>query len=537
MLLTISLKGNCNTTLHSTEFKSQGSEMVGNVLCNASPIFKVSLSSIIKKDAYTRINLIPYDTQIKTFKILSKPATMDIIASDSESKTLAWRPAQSFNATASVTIQVQPIYTEDSNPPSGCGIFTIELPVENNHPPKVLIKNGEYSYQIATQGASLSKKINVRGVGPGEILKLFDDENLETLQITPLNVHPSINTSNLGQGYITLQHSGAVPTPINFELNLEAKDDLGQKSDPVTINFTIVADGATAPIITLCSNSERTLPDHRVATEREPFTIESVWAVNPATGEKCSIKIVDENVTTGYNIDEITNVLTWTPIETFIHESKGTSIEQSSFNIVATTSTGISSTCKFKFKIRNATTKFGAEKYKDAIETFSNSEIEFLNSIRTPLCFLEYASKKVSNNQQQIKAIQDIYTGADGIYSIAATANPVAIGIYSGVGLVIQTLSSQNNTRAENIKAEAQRFQGIISNYKELTTKFTQMQGELDENFKTDKECLAMFELSEQIKASLSTLKTQMPSFIAITAYFNQRTMNRMIQICGSPSN
>lgn len=507
------------------DYQVNGTSRSGIVMCNSEPIFRVIVSNPFEKYRYSSLQLIPYKDYISGFEILQMPPQMTAEAGYGFKK-FNWTPLTDFKENETVYLKVKPIIVETAKDTLNiqCQSYAIELPLKRDLAPIALVE--EQQLQIQINGGVVTKKYNLLGGETGENLNIFEHDDDETLEIRWIKRNQKFEPK-IENGIITFKHTGPVPDDNQFEIEIKAVDHLNQESKPAKIICEIVANPDEKPVWSFNDeNGEIIWREEK--NEGEKIVVKPFKAINPATNESCEIEPI-EPIKGSYEIKDESFI--WQPSYDVIDDVWSTNNQTIKIPFVAKSNAGVKTKCTLVVKIGNSTKPNDQENYEKAVSNFSKAEKEFVELVRQPLCYIRYATELVVKKEKDIEAVQNAYTEIDAIFSVTAATNPVAVGVYKGLGLLITTLKGAGGTKATRISEKATQLNNEIAKYRTLSAQFTQKQGAL-KSFKTKSECDELLKLSVELVKEIEMLKTSISNYTTIGALFNKKTEQRIQSSC-----
>lgn len=512
--------------LSEKEFQQNGIGQSGVAQCNGDPIFRVNISNAFKKFTYTSLQLVPYKQYITGFNIIGKPPQMTAEAGFGNKK-FNWTPTEDFKSGDKRILHVQPVIDPQAadTVTNTCPSFIIELPLVRDLAPKVLVK--EQELRIPVNGGNIIKKYNLLGGSTGENLNVFEHDDEEELNIIWIQQHQKFD-NNIENGILTFRHIGAVPTENEFTIKLKAKDHLNQESEVVIIKCIIVANNPQSePIWSLRDGNNEIIWSEEIV-EGQKVVVKPFKAINPADGKSCKIEPTT-TIKGNYEIKDESFI--WTPSYDVVDARWGQAKQTIRLPFTAKNPANVSSNSTLVIKVGNSTKLVNQAKYETAISNFQKAEKAFIEDVQKPLCYIRYASEKVARQNKDIESVKSAYGEIDAVFSITAVANPIAVGVYKGLGLLITTLKGIGGNKANRIADKATQLNMEIEQYKKLSAQFTQKQATLKE-FKTREQTEELLNLSVQLVNAIENFKASKSNYTTVAAIFGKRVERRMQGHC-----
>ncbi len=368
-------------------------------------------------------------------------------------KKFNWTPLNDFKESKKAYLKVKPIIDEKAKDTLNieCQSFTIELPLKRDLAPITLVE--EQQLQIQINGGVVTKKYNLLGGESGENLNIFEHDDEEEIEIRWIKRNQKFEPI-IENGVITFKHTGPVPEINEFQIEIKAVDHLDQESKLAKIICEIVANPDEKPVWSFRDgNGEIIWREEK--NEGEIIIVKPFKAINPATNELCEIE-PSEPIKGTYEFKDASFI--WEISYDVIDDVWGTNKQTIKIPFVAKSTAGVKNSCTLVVKIGNSTKPKDKANYDKAVSNFNKAEKEFVELVKQPLCYMRYATERVVKKEKDIEAVQNAYSEIDAIFSVTVATNPVAVGVYKGLGLLITTLKGTGGTKAKRLSEKATKL-------------------------------------------------------------------------------
>lgn len=511
--------------LKEQDFSRNGRSTSGILFCESKSILKVELSSKFGKNTYSTLKIKSFIPEIQGYTISQKPDQMNSI--NANNTDFAWTPLVDFKDGDKYKLILIPILKSDTIT-LPCTTFEIELPLQRDLPPKVLIS--EYTLQIPVNGQTTTKEYALVASAKGENLGIFEHDDSEPVSVVWITRNAKFSDSQSNSGRILFKHNGPAPqAPTNqFSVEFLLEDHLKQRSEKAVLHCMLVPDhGNSKPKWSLV-NSQNSIHWSETIYEGEEVIIKPFKAINPADGKPCDIEVL-EIIPGAFSISN--DLLSWTPSYDVVPDSKGENSETVTLKFEAKSSAGVTSKCDVIFEVVNRSKPQDEDNYKKAIENFNTSENEFVEIVATPLCYIRHASMLVTKNNDDYQSILQTTSKLNDALSISSMSNPVALGVYTGVGILVNELQGLGKKKAKILADKTLELAKEIQKYRDIESKFIEAQNSLSD-YKTKTECDKLLDLSLKLATEVQSLKISITDYTSVGKIFNKKKERRIQESC-----
>ena len=436
---------------------------------------QVVVSEEIENDKISIIQFIPLQSYVTGFEI--NPASLqDNMKLLSDNRTITWKPNDLSNK-SEVEILVTPKIDEQALDSISLGSCTqnikIQLPIKKDLKPVVKITD-TLRVELEFKGEPVIQKYDLYGGNDGISFKLFDDEDFETRKLT-FSVNPATPLISIESNHILkFKFEGPWPDDSKFVSKLfkvYAKDQSGQISDPVHINFVAIPN-YTDTNCNWLATTNNTIEWSEVLEEGKQYKINPFFAFHPTDLSPCDIVPISiDGAVLGPEYDFTDKVLYWTPPFNAVDDVFELKPVAKSYKFKASYKNNSESEITLKVTLKNGS-KYKEQFEKEIKSKYDDAQSRFVDLSSQVLCYLQAAARQADNNENFLKEVNDAVASAENSFAISA-AGPVAAGVYTSVGLLIKAFQNSNKQKSGELATIAKNFETSVAKFNDVSKAYT----------------------------------------------------------------